>query len=200
MSLIISLLFSIFSSIALAQPTPMLKCLALEEQHFHQLKTQGPIYRLNQKVILMISQFPKIQSHPQLLKKICTMNFSDSPSMYLFEELLVNSSNVFSIPSDLPEEQRALLQNTMEEMKEGFPEMLITFLAELQSTLETPNCLNRVVKEADYFTDRFKYLQGVVNNEQLFEDKKKIRSLFSQLRNWNDIVEKCRLPIQKKKD
>ncbi len=191
--LILSLLYLSFAH---AAPTPLLKCLAIEEQVFHQKKIQNPWYRLNQKVILMIAQFPRIEAKQRLLQQICEAKWEDHPSMILFEQMLIDHTQVFSIPKDIEEEQRALLENTLQEMKEGFPELLITFLADLQSTLEKANCLNQTIKEAEYFTDRFKYLTAVIPHEQLFEDKKKIRSLFAQLNNWQRIVDHCRLPVK----
>lgn len=182
----------IMTNIATAEISPLLKCLAREEQLFHQAKIQGPFYKLNQKMLLMISQFPKLMTQDTVLKDVCQAKQSEHPSMLLLEHFLLNSTKIFKIDPDVESEQVALLNNTLDEMRNGLPELLIGFLADLQSTLETANCLNKEVKEAAYFTDRFKYLQSVVDHQELFENKSKVRQLFSQLKNWPAIEKACR--------
>lgn len=194
MRFIIPLFFFILLNNAKAEISPLLRCLALEEQQFHQNKIINPFYRLNQKMLLMISQFPKLITEDKVLNAVCKAKKDEHPSMILLENFLLNPDKIFTINYDIETEQQALLDNTLKEMKEGTPDLLITFLADLQSTLEVANCLNLKIEEAAYFTERFKYLQSAVSHEQLFENKKKISGLFDKLRNWQNIEQACLKP------
>lgn len=188
-SLISAIFILLWTASGLAQVSPLIKCLALEEQYYHQTKIQDSFYRLNQKMLLALSQFPNLKARESVLSSVCEMTQGKHASVLLLEDFIINPQSIFVRPSN--EEQAALLDNTLQEVKDKLPELLIAFLADLQSTLGTANCLEREVPEISYFSDRFKYLQGVISFDQLFDKKQKIESLFKGLKNWSRIVKAC---------
>lgn len=184
--LVILITVSISSSFA---DNKLLKCLGNEELRIHRLKLEGPVYRLNQKLIGEISSAGKITIKPQYFKSVCN-NKTFSPSVKLLKILLINGVSIVKKP-DLTNIPQQYAFSSFKEIVKKAPDFLFGYLAELQALTNDPHCLKKKIPELDYFRQRFLYLQGDFSNNQLLDDKKKISAIFKRLERFGDILRSC---------
>lgn len=178
-----------------ARDGQILKCLGEEEKRFHLKKEVGPVYDLNQRLIAEMIQIPKIEIDPDNYLEICAgQKFSES--WKLLEHSIKYGKEMFIIPSDVQGMQREMTKGMIDDYVEATREILLTFIAQIQTISPTPTCLKEEVPELDKFFNEIKYLQEDVDLKVIFEGRDK--TIFERLKNYPLAFEKCRARLRKK--
>ena len=184
-----------FNSALWARDREILKCLGEEEKRFHLKKETGPIYDLNQRLIAEIIQVPKAELVKEHFLTICSgENFSES--WKLLELSIKLGKNIFIIPSNVTGIQRSMTEGMIEDYVEATREILLSFIAQIQSISPTPNCLKEEIPELDQFFNEIKYLQEYIDTKKIFEVKD--QKIFEKLKHYPQAFEKCRSRLKKK--
>lgn len=189
------LIILIISSSVLARDREILKCLGEEEKRLHLKKETGPIYDLNQRLIAEMIQVPKVELHKEHFLTICSgENFSES--WKLLEISIKFGKEIFMIPKDVTGIQRSMTEGMIEDYVESAREILLNFIAQIQSLSPTPNCLKEEIPELNQFFTEIKYLQEDVETKKIFEGKD--QKIFEKLKNYPLAFDKCRARLKKK--
>ena len=152
-----------------------------EEKRFHLKKETGPIYDLNQRLIAEIIQVPKAELVKEHFLTICSgENFSES--WKLLELSIKLGKNIFIIPSNVTGIQRSMTEGMIEDYVEATREILLSFIAQIQSISPTPNCLKEEIPELDQFFNEIKYLQEDIDTKKIFEGKD--QKIFEKLKHY----------------
>lgn len=173
----------------------ILKCLGEEERRFHQKKEQGPIYDLNQRLIAEMVQIPNVELNPSDLHTICSgKDFSES--WKLLELSIKKGRELFVLSKDQSGIQGSMTLGMIDDYVEATREILLTFIAQIQSTSPTPTCLKEEIPMLDNFFFEIKYLQEDVDMKTLFKGKD--QRIFDQLKSYPKAFQKCRERLKKK--
>lgn len=189
------LIFLIFNSPLCAREREILKCLGEEEKRFHLKKETGPVYDLNQRLIAELIQVPKVELVKEHYLTICSgEKFSES--WKLLELSIRFEKNIFNIPKDISGIQKSMTEGMIDDYVEATREILLNFIAQIQSLSPTPNCLKEEIPELDQFFNEIKYLQEDIETKTIFEGKD--QKIFEKLKNYNQAFDKCRARLKKK--
>jgi hypothetical protein len=175
--------------------SPLLVCLGSEEKKFHLLKTQGPIYELNQRLISELVQIPSVRIDTNDLKHLCDKS-SKSPSVKLLSLVLSRGEKLFKIDTDIPESQKLISQSMIKDFVEISREIFLNFVSSIQSVAPTPNCLEQEIPSLKNLYKDLKYLQDEVETKKLFEGKENV--IFERLQNYQKSFQRCRERTKKK--
>lgn len=195
MKCLVILLLTLISSLTLAAPGDVLKCLGEEEKRFHLKKETGPVYDLNQRLISELIQIPGLQLDREDYLAACAGN-NFSESWKLLELTIKKGKSIFVIPSKLKGLQRGMAEGMIDDYIEASKEILLTFISQIQAQSPTPTCLKEEIPEMDNFFYEIKYLQEDVDIRQIFE--KREDRIMDQLKNYPLAFEKCRARLKKK--
>ena len=89
-----------------------------------------------------------------------------------------------------------MTEGMIEDYVEATREILLSFIAQIQSISPTPNCLKEEIPELDQFFNEIKYLQEDIDTKKIFEGKD--QKIFEKLKNYPQAFEKCRARLKKK--
>jgi hypothetical protein len=189
------LIILIFSSPLWSRDREILKCLGEEEKRFHLKKETGPVYDLNQRLIAEMIQVPKVELVKEHFLTICSgEKFSES--WKLLELSIKFGKAIFIIPSNVTGIQRSMTEGMIEDYVESTREILLNFIAQIQSISPSPSCLKEEVPELDQFFTEIKYLQEDVETKKIFEGKD--QTIFEKLKNYPSAFERCAARLKKK--
>lgn len=178
-----------------AKDRAILKCLGEEEKRFHLKKEQGPVYELNQRLIAEMVQIPGIEINSDDYLAVCTgQKFSES--WKLLELSIVKGKELFVLPKELQGMQRNVTMGMIDDYVEITKDILLEFIAKIQTLSPTPTCLKEEIPELDAFFTEIKYLQEDVDMHTIFKGKDK--RIFDKLKNYPIAYEKCRALLKKK--
>ena len=167
----------------------LLKCLGQEELQIHTRKLEGPVYRLNQRLISEISAAGPIQLKTRFYKQIC-QNKDFSPSVQLLKVVLINGVSIAHKP-ELTDIKAQYSHATFLDIVDQAPMLFFSYIAQLQGLAQNPDCLNNKIPELEYFLNRFRYLQEDYSNKELLSDKNKIAKIFERLQSFDKILKSC---------
>ena len=184
----IVMLFTLYSVGIWAKPESLLKCLGAEEKVFHQKKDTGPSYDLNQRLISEMIQIPRVSIEPIVLNKICAT--TDAVSLRLLEASIVQGKNIFMIDRDVEKMQRQVTEGMIDDYVEATKEILLSYIAAIQTQSPTPECLTEEIKGLDKFFFEIKYLQEDVPVKTLFEGKDQVT--LERLKDYREAFDRCR--------
>ncbi len=187
----ISFLILIFSAFAQKKVNPILKCLALEEEHFHKTKTQNARSRLNLELLNEFAQASELELKDEFIKQICS-NPSISPSERFLELQLLNGINVYDL--GVAGKDHSMRVALISEFQKQLPQLLIKYLGSIQSELEIPNCLEREFPEIKKINERIKYLEEDFAVETLKPLHPEIKKIFAGIRDLKSLKAKCKKP------
>jgi hypothetical protein len=170
--------------------------LGEEEKRFHLKKEVGPVYDLNQRLIAELLQIPKVEIRPEGYTIICNgKQFSES--WKLLELSIKKGKGLFLMPKEITGMQRSMTSGMIDDYVEATREILLSFIAQIQSVSPTPTCLKDQIPELDQFFTEIKYLQEDVDMSALFQGKD--QQIFDKLKKYPIAFEKCRKDLEKKK-
>ncbi len=186
--------FLIFATILLtpsvqaaSKINPALKCLALEEERYHKKKITNSRSKLNQDLIIELSQSSDFILKSDYLSIVCSPN-TISPAEKLLELQLIYGTKIFETNSN------EMTVASLMEYKKQLPQVFIKHIANLQSELETANCLEKNIPEIKKINDKIKYLEEDLSVDTLLPFQKEIATIFRKLEKFNDLKKKCRKP------
>ncbi len=178
-----------------ARDGQILKCLGDEEKRFHLKKETGPVYDLNQRLIAEMIQIPKIEIDPDHYLEICAgQKFSES--WKLLEHSIKYGKEIFIVPESVQGMQREMAKGMIDDYVDSTREILLTFIAQIQTISPTPTCLKEEIPQLDNFFNEIKYLQEDVDLKVIFKGRDK--TIFEKLKNYPLAFEKCRARLRKK--
>lgn len=170
---------------------PLVRCLALEEAHLHQIKDVGPDYILNQGFINDIASFGGAPFKTKYIKQICAPGAKTS--FELLKVLVLHQKSAFKSSLGV---KNVYIKASIQTLLESIPMTFFNYISQIHSLFPSAHCLNQDVPEIAYFLDRFKYLQADLTNKQLLADRKKILSIFKKLSNIGPLIKKCKNRIK----
>lgn len=178
-----------------ARDRQILKCLGEEEKRFHLKKETGPLYDLNQRMIAELVQIPKVELNNEDYLSICTgKRFSES--WKLLEISIKKGKDIFVIPETITGLPREMAKGMVDDYVDATREILLTFIAQIQTHSPTPTCLKEEIPQLDNFFTEVKYLQEDIDLKQIFKGKD--QKIFDKLKNYPLAFEKCRARLKKK--
>jgi hypothetical protein len=184
----------IFSNLAFARTSELIKCLGAEEKIFHLKKETGPSYELNQRLIAELVQISNTTMTPEALKAICSS--SKGVSWKLLELSLTKGKNIFHIPKDVTGGQRQVTEGMVEGYILASKEIFLAVLTQIQALAPSPDCLTQEYPELIPFFLDLKYLQEEVDTEKLF--KGRAEKIFNKLQTYPEAIKRCQTRLKKK--
>ncbi len=165
---------------------PLVRCLALEEAHLHDIKDVGPGYTLNQVFINDISAFGGAPLKAKYLKRVCAKGANTS--FELLKILVLHEKSVFKNSGG---QENVYIKASLQTLLSSIPITFFNYISQVHALFPSANCLTTDVPEIPYFLDRFKYLQTDLTNKQLLSEHKKVKSIFNKLSNIGPLIKKC---------
>lgn len=194
-SAIFLLVLTLSPSLKAREQRQLLKCLGQEEKRFHLKKEAGPVVDLNQRLISELVQIPHIMIGPEDYMEICTGEKA-SESWKLLELSLRKGTDLFMIPENVQGMQRSMTEGMIEDYVTGSKEILLKFIAQIQTIAPTPTCLKEEIPELEQFFTEIKYLETDLDLKKIFQGKD--QKIFDKLKNYPLAFEKCRARLRKK--
>lgn len=171
-----------------AENNSLLKCLGSEEERYHKNKVNHSRARLNTEIITELAQTSELTLKDHYYQTICGKS-EKYPAERLLEMQLLNGSDIFEFLGSNREIKYALII----EYQKSLPQMLLRHLGNLQSELETPNCLDRKIPALKKIKEKIKYTEEEISHHVLNGLKKEIQSTFLALKKFQQIKLECRL-------
>ena len=187
--LFLGFFFSNFS-IGSTQFSKIVLCLANEEQQIHENKIQGPIYRVNQRILNYLVEQNFTNFSNELENSICSSN---SPSSEFILSVLINQNNLF-IPID-KNSNEAEVQKFSQQVKsiiDDVYEIFLFYIAESQKYLNSPHCLTKLFHGYESFLEKEKYLKELESQHSNTESLILIKNIIFALSNIDLLAKRCK--------
>lgn len=193
MKVILILLF--FLAIEARAANALLVCLGAEEKRLHVEKDTGPVYDLNQRITSEMIQIPEVAISPLDFKSVCRSR-RYSESWKLLELSLRKGKGLFIIPEKVTGLQRSITEGMIDDYVEASKEILLSFIAQIQTLSPTPDCLYQEIPKLGKFFTEIKYLQEDVDIRKIMAGKDE--KIFEELRGYPRAFQRCRDRLKKK--
>jgi len=188
------LLFLVFFALptlvpAQAPGSRLMKCLAMQEAQFHRRKAAGAFFELNQRLIAELVQVSGVEAAPALLSTVCRSR--DQGALHLLEALLLDPKGWFVMKAQTSALGAPLARELVRELNATAPEILLTFLSQLQMQAPTPDCLERHVPGLAQLYQNVKWLQEEVDLEKITNKQRQLAALFAKIHTVDEIYRRC---------
>jgi hypothetical protein len=187
--------FLIIPHLGFARDREILKCLGVEEKAYHQAKTMGPLYELNQRIISEMIQISHVELEPKAFTHVC-LSTKPSQSLRLLKLSLAQGKEIFVMASDINGMQKQMTQGMIDDYVELSKEIFMNFMAQVQSFSPTPTCLEDSIPGLKDFLFEFKYLQEDVDVKQIFKGRD--LAFFDKLSHYPKMFQACKDRLKKK--
>jgi hypothetical protein len=176
--------YALHSQTLFASSYQITKCLGQEEQQLHEKKDQGLVYKLNQSLISVFINMPKVKLKNKYYQELCA-HAGKGVTMELLTQIFKNGEDLFEKDSDL------------KELKEQLPTLFNQYFLQLQNEAPTPDCLEKNIKGLKEFLDQLKYTEGFLS----LKKNPTLISIVEKMENIQPIYELCKKspPAEKKK-
>ncbi len=183
-----------------AQVSDLIRCLGQEELALHKQKLAGPLYQLNQELIVLFAGNNELILKDGLYEQIC-QNKDFSPSVALLEKLFTENYKIFNLDKEMIPGATSLGHHViMNELKDRGHLIFANYLAGLQGLTKDPHCLEREIPELQYFYARIKYLEEDVDAQDLITEPAKIEAIFKKLKTFNALRKRCSAYMKKQEE
>ena len=168
---------------------PIIKCLAKEEEKFHQDKNTSANYRINQNFFNTFASAGSLRIKPQYVTSICN-DKTLGPSVALIKNLILHEYELFESAKngELPPEIKGVADLIIKELPSTFME----YLGGIQATMPTSDCLDSEIKELKDLKVKLKNLEVDLSTHALFGNKKDIEKIFNKLLNLDELKRICK--------
>ena len=191
---ILLFLFSVtfISQKSFSEISPIVSCLALQEQAYHKSKNIGPMYKLNQELLNLLAIENKLKFQNQFTQKICD---SKNQAYSLLKHLLLDHSKIFVPPKeDINEWELTFFTNQISQLIKKNYQVFLNFLSFIQMEIKSPKCLHQLFPGYEDYLSREKYLKDV---KAQYNDRESL-SLISILLNSLSDIEALKLKCAKR--
>lgn len=171
----------------------LLHCLGAEESHYAKLKYTGPNYKLNQLMIEEISSLSDLKILPDAYRRICR-DPKAYPSLLLLESLMHKQSRLFRTGKD-----QQFQISTLKTLRANSGRLLITYLSYIQSVSSTAKCIENEIPQVTNLYSRYRYLQDVIDPNDLNGSMAELKQIFNKLKNVDRILKSCKKKSKNKK-
>lgn len=182
------LLLSLASS-AQAPGSRLVKCLAVQEAQFHRRKATGAFFDLNQRMLAELVQVVGVEAAPALLSTVCRSR--GTGALHLLEALLLDPGDWYVLSAQNNPLGTSLSRELVRELNATAPELLLSFLSQLQMQAPTPDCLERHVPGLAQLYQNVKWLQEEVELGKLTNKRKQLAGLFAKIHRIDEIYQRC---------
>ncbi|MBI2520644.1 MAG: hypothetical protein HYV97_09510 [Bdellovibrio sp.] len=177
--------------IAAERVSDLIRCLGQEELALHKKKLDGPIYQLNQELIVLFAGNNELILKDGFYEEIC-QHKDFPPSVALLRKLLANNYNIFILDEKLVPARTKLNQHViLNELKDRGHLIFANYIASLQGLTKDPHCLEREIPELKYLYERIKYLEEEIDAQELVGQNDKIEAVFEKLKNFKALQKRC---------
>lgn len=166
------------------------KCLGKEEELIHKEKVKGPIYHLNQRLLNVFLNLPRVKLKEKFYKEICT-NIKIGTSLNFLELIFRNYENAFvyaALGDTTPINSR-----DREDFISRLPELFNDYLTVIKAESPTFDCLERKVPELKKFYEDLQYLEETINFKKLAQRDNQLVKIIDKLKNKDQYFEECKL-------
>ena len=177
--LILCLLLSL-NAIAARKSNGALLCLAKEEEAYHKKRYTGPLYTLNQKLILNLAEIDHVTFMPGVIDRICSSR-KISPSYKLLKLCLLDGKRIFELKQN--KDTMVVYDWVDHQLAQGFIEqcydIFFKYSLSIQSMSKTPRCLQYEVPA----------LHNILNNLKYVREHVKLREVFASVPTFETIID-----------
>ena len=122
------------------QASPLLQCLAREEEQIHQQKVKGPIVELNQEMLALFATIRQLRLKPPYRKQICQPSSAFTPSLGLLRIILLHGKQPFYSTSQ-DSSYRGFQKSFLTSLSSTANRLLMNYLSAIQALTPRSHCL-----------------------------------------------------------
>lgn len=186
-----------YATTATSKAFQITRCLGSEEALIHKAKDKGPAYQINQILLSIFLNLPKINLKKNYYKELCE-NVSIGISLK-FLDLIFRNYNLLFTYSHTSNESLVKLED-LAELINQLPELFNQYLLEIKTKSPTHDCLENHIKELSEFYIQIKYLEENSNFKAIADKDKILVRILNQLKNKDSFFEECKKNKENKKD
>ena len=170
--------------------TPLVHCLAKEEESIHLSKTTGPIVELNREFLSHFASTNKVFLKRNYFHRICRSQAPFSPSLSLLQVILMHGQGAFE-PLAIKHPTYSNTQNlTFDDLQRKSGRLLLNYLSGVQGLTLQENCLENKINSLYNIHQKYQDIEKHVKIEQLIPPSE-VLDIFKQLKNLDKIIESC---------
>ncbi len=172
-----------------ADISPIVKCLAKEEQKYHDLKIMGPLYKLNQEVINLLAIENKLVFNADFQKKVCE---SSNQALTFLRHLLLDSGEIFVIPKISGNDWVLTSYTSQVELfiSKNY-QIFLNLISYVQIEIKSPYCLKKLIPGYEAYLEREKYLKDIKAQHTERESLVVIKKILNEVSNLTRLKYKC---------
>lgn len=169
--------------------SPLVKCLAIEEQNFHDQKLTGPMYKLNQDLINLLAIENKLEFTDHITKLVCN---SSTQAFTFLRNLLLGKNDLFVEPKKgIPDWEVTFFAQQVEQLISSNYELFLNFVAAVQVEIKSPYCLKKLVPGYSDYLVREKYLKDIQSQYLNKDSLEVMENLLDSISSVAELKEKC---------
>jgi len=196
LSFILALSLNLSYAAPKAPASKLLKCLGLQEKVFHQKKLSGALYELNQRMIAELVQLSGIDGNELLINQVCRSQREGA--LYLLEAILLDTRDWYIIRPQASSLGTSLSQELVKELNLSGPELLLSFLGQLQMESPTPDCLEKNIPGVSQLYLEVKWRQEEIDIQKIAGKKSRLAKIFAGIHRSGYYFEACAKEKSKK--
>ena len=171
--------------------SPLLICLAREEESIHQKKIKGPPYFLNQFFINEFSAYGHLKLKEPHSDAICGQGL-DQVSFKLMKTILTNDGSIFDLTENNPNTPSSSPSFTItEELRATALRAFFGYLSYVEASSPKASCLESHIPHLKEMRHRYNHLQNHPSDKVKKIDMTKVRDILSHLEGIKPLYAKC---------
>ena len=196
MSVVKQLLFLSFLALGTAHGagrvkiSPLLYCLAQEEEKIHRGKVSGPIVALNKELLSDFTAVEHLLLRPKFYRQICHPQAPFSPSLGLVKLILTNRDGIF-ISTSKDSSYRRVQADFIRRLPSRIGRLFMDYLSGLQGLAPKANCLEEHIPPLGKIYRKYQIIEQDVGIRQLLAASD-VNKIFRQLKRLEQIIQACR--------
>jgi hypothetical protein len=173
------------------------RCLGAEEALIHKAKDHGPVYQVNQILLSIFLNLSQINLKKKYYQELCAQ--PEVGTSLRFLELIFRNYNQLFTTTNAKDEKSAKLED-IAELINKLPELFNQYLLELKIKSPVHNCLEKNIKELSNFYIQVQYLEEDTNFKVIADKDKQLIKILDQLKQKEEIFERCKNEMNSKKE
>jgi len=183
-------------NIGFSEIAPIVKCLALEEQSYHDQKKSGPMYKLNQDMINLLAIENKLQFNSAIKETVCA---APNKAFTLLKLILLSKKDLFISPKKEQNEwEITFFAQQVGQIVSSNYEVFLNFIASIQMEINSPNCLQQIIPGYSDYLEREKYLKDIQSQYLNKDSLEVMENLLSTISSVDRLKERCKKLKNKK--
>ena len=180
------------AAILVEQVSPLLQCLAKEEEQIHRQKVKGPIVELNQEMLALFATIRQLRLKPLYRKQICQSSSAFTPSLGLLQIILLHGKQPFYSTSQEPS-YRGFQESFLTSLSSTASRLFMNYLSAIQALTPRSHCLREHIPPLRKIYQQYKTLEEHIATQHLIEPSD-LSQVFAGLSRLDEIVKACNQP------